>query len=180
MAAASLVLPFLPLLPKQILLTNVLTDIPETAIAGDATDPEMTARPRRWDIRFIRAFMLTFGLLSSGFDILTFVVLRRLLRADAGLFRTGWFVESVISAALIVLVVRTRGPFWKSRPSRALAAGTLAVAAVTAVLPLLPFAGALGFVPLPARFYGFLAVIVASYIAGAEALKRVFYRRRPF
>ena len=117
MAGASLFLPFLPLLPKQILLTNLLTDFPEMTIATDSVDREMVDQPRRWDIAVIRNFMMTFGLVSSVFDYLTFGVLLLVLHATQAQFRTGWFVESVISASLIVLVIRTRRPFFRSRPA---------------------------------------------------------------
>jgi len=176
MAGASLLLPFLPLLPKQILLTNLLTDLPEMAIAGDAVDAEMVATPRRWDIGFIRSFMLTFGILSSVFDYLTFGALLFLLHANTTLFRTGWFVESVISAALIVLVVRSRRPFFRSKPSRPLLLATLGVVVLTVSLPYTPLAGPLGFVPLPPLFLAFVAGVVALYVVAAEATKAVFYR----
>ena len=125
MAGASLFLPFLPLLPKQILLTNLLTDIPEMTIATDRVDPELIDRPRRWDIAFIRKFMLTFGLVSSVFDYLTFGALLWLLGASPDQFRTGWLIESVISASAIVLVIRTRRRWFESRPGRHLALTTL-------------------------------------------------------
>ncbi|MBZ5637735.1 MAG: magnesium-translocating P-type ATPase [Acidobacteriia bacterium] len=176
MAGASLLLPFLPLLPKQILLTNLLTDMPEMTIASDRVDAEMLARPRRWDIGFIRSFMLTFGVLSSVFDYLTFGALLYFLRAGTDQFRTGWFVESVLSASLIVLVVRSRRPFFRSRPGRRLLLATLGVAAVTLVLPFLPFAPALGLTRLPASFLALLALIVAMYIVSGELAKRFFYR----
>jgi Mg2+-importing ATPase len=176
MAGASLFLPFLPLLPKQILLTNLLTDIPEMSIAGDRVDADMIERPRRWDVGFIRRFMITFGLVSSIFDYLTFAVLLLVLHATTAEFRTGWFVESVVSAALIVLVIRTRRAFFQSRPSRALLATTLAVVAVTLVLPLTPIGSALGFVPLPLAFFLLLGVLVVGYMATAELAKRRFYR----
>ncbi|HVN30759.1 MAG TPA: magnesium-translocating P-type ATPase [Thermoanaerobaculaceae bacterium] len=176
MAGASLLLPFLPLLPKQILLTNLLTDLPEMAIAGDSVDAEMVATPRRWDIGFIRSFMITFGILSSVFDYLTFGALLFLLHADTALFRTGWFVESVISAVLIVLVVRSRRPFFRSTPSRPLLRATLGVVVITLLLPYTPLAGPLGFVPLPPLFLAFVAVVVALYVVSAEATKAVFYR----
>jgi len=127
MAGASLFLPFLPLLPKQILLTNLMTDLPEMTIATDRVDAESVERSQRWDMKFIRDFMLKFGLLSSVFDFLTFGVLFFVLDASPELFRSGWFVESVVSAALVVLVIRTRGPFWRSRPSTALTLTTLTV-----------------------------------------------------
>ncbi len=177
MAVASLALPFLPLLPKQILLTNLLTDLPEMTIASDRVDPEWISSPHRWSIPFIKRFMLTFGLVSSGFDLLTFVVLLRFLHADAAQFRSGWFVESVLSAASIVLVIRTRGPLLHSRPSRALVAATIAVAAITLPLPWTPLGHLFGFVPLPLAFLLPLALILLSYVASAELAKGWFHRR---
>lgn len=175
MAGASLFLPFLPLLPKQILLTNLLTDIPEMTIATDSVDPELIDRPRRWDIAFIRKFMLTFGLVSSVFDYLTFGALLWILDASPEQFRTGWFIESVISASAIVLVIRTRRPFFSSTPGRALTLATLAVAAVTLLLPVLPIAAPLGLTPMPLSFLFLLAVILAGYILTAELAKKYFY-----
>ncbi len=134
MAGASLVLSLLPLLPKQILLANLLTDFPETAIATDNVDASAVAQPRRWDLSFIRNFMLTFGLVSSIFDYLTFGVLLLILHANPEQFRTGWFVESVISASLVVLVIRTSGPFYRSKPGKALLIATLMVDALTLII----------------------------------------------
>jgi Mg2+-importing ATPase len=181
MAGASLFLPFLPLLPKQILLTNLLTDFPEMAIAADNVDKELVESPRRWNMRFIRNFMMTFGLLSSLFDYLTFGVLLLILRASPEKFRTGWFVESVISASLVVLAVRTRGPFFKSRPGKSLFLATLLIVSVALILPFLQIGGRLfGFTPLPISFLVLMGVIVAIYIASAEAAKRVFYKKVHF
>ncbi len=154
MAGHSLLLPFLPLLPKQILLTNLLTDLPEMTIATDRVDRDWIERPRRWNIPFIKRFMLTFGLVSSVFDYLTFAVLLRVLRGDAAQFRTGWFVESVISAASIVLVLL-----------------------LTLLLPYSPLAVIFGFVPLPVRFLALLALILLAYVLAAEAAKGWFYRQ---
>jgi Mg2+-importing ATPase len=176
MAGASLFLSFLPLLPKQILLTNLLTDFPEMTIASDHVDPEMVDQPRRWDIRFIRRFMLVFGILSSCFDYMTFGVLMLLLNASEGQFQTGWFVESVVSASLIVLIVRTRRPFYKSRPARPLLLATLAVIGVTVLLPLLPLDKLLGFKPLPVTFLIPIGLIVLAYVIAAESAKSAFYR----
>ena len=176
MAGVSLLLPFLPLLPKQILLTNLLTDLPEMTIASDNVDAEMLARPRRWDIGFIRSFMLTFGMLSSVFDYLTFGALLCILHAGTEQFRTGWFVESVLSAALVVLVVRSRRPFFRSRPGTHLMLATLGVVGATLALPFLPVAPLLGMTTLPLLFLGLLGLIVVMYIASAELAKRVFYR----
>ena len=176
MAGASLLLPFLPLLPKQILLTNLLTDLPEMTIATDRVDEEWISRPRRWDIAFIKRFMLTFGLVSSVFDTLTFASLLMLKRGDPLLFRSGWFVESVLSAAMVVLVVRTRRPLLASRPSRPLAAATLLVVALTLGLPFTPLGRLFGFVPLPPLFLALLALILLAYGLSAELVKGWFYR----
>ncbi len=152
MAGASLFLPFLPLLPKQILLTNLLTDFPEMTIATDGVDSEMTDQPRRWDIKFIRNFMLTFGSVSSVFDYLTFGVLLFVPHATTDQFRTGWFMESVISASVIVLVIRSRRPFFKSMPGRYLLIATLLTVAITLIFPFTPLAGLFDFRPLPFSF----------------------------
>jgi len=177
MAGASLFLPFLPMLPSQILLTNLLTDFPEMTIATDRVDPELVEKPRRWDIKFIRNFMMTFGPVSSVFDFLTFGVLVFLLRAQPDLFRTGWFLESVISASVIVLVIRTRRPFYQSRPGKYLLIATLIIAGVTLLLPFSPLAGLFSFRPLPAPFFVALGAIVLLYIIAAEIVKRLFYKK---
>jgi len=175
MAGASLFLPFLPLLPKQILLINLLTDFPEMTIAGDNVDDELVQRPRRWDIGFIRRFMIVFGIVSSIFDYLTFGVLLW-LNATVAQFRTGWFIESIVSASLIVLVVRSRRPFFRSRPSKLLTLATGGIVIITALTPYLPFAGVLGFQPMPAHFYPIIALIIFAYIVAAELAKLLFYR----
>jgi Mg2+-importing ATPase len=177
MAGASLFLPFLPLLPKQILLTNLLTDFPEMTIATDSVDRVSMDKPHRWNIRFIQRFMLIFGLLSSVFDYLTFGVLLFLMKAEEKVFQTGWFVESVVSAALIVLVVRTRLPFLKSLPGKYLLIATVLVVLLVLLLPHTPLAGLFGFVSLPWSFYGWMALIVAAYLGSAELLKQWFYRK---
>ncbi len=176
MAGASLFLPFLPLLPKQILLTNLLTDLPEMTIATDTVDDVMIEKPHRWDIKFIRSFMLVFGSLSSVFDYCTFGVLLLLLHADSALFRSGWFIESVASASLIVLVIRTRKTFFRSRPSRKLLLATLAVVVAAVILPYSPIAYLIGFKPIPAAFLFWLFFIIITYIISAEVVKKVFYR----
>ncbi|MBW0434784.1 magnesium-translocating P-type ATPase [Leptospira yasudae] len=177
MAGVSLFLPFLPLLPKQILLTNFLTDFPEMTIATDRVDEEMIASPKRWDIAAIRKFMIVFGMVSSFFDYLTFAVLHWILQVNPEQFRTGWFLESVVSASLIVLVIRTRNAFYKSKPGRALFSTTLAVVAITTVLPFSPIAGTFGLVALPLPFLGILIGIVAIYVSAAEIAKRIFYKK---
>src|ERR1043165_4977180 len=177
MAGASLFLPFLPLLPTQILLTNLLPDLPEMTIATDSVDAESIEQPRRWDIHFIRRFMVVFGIVSSLFDYLTFGVLILLLHATPAQFQTGWFMESVVSASLIVLVVRTRKPFFKSRPGKYLLIATLLIVALTLVLPLTPVARVFEFTLLPLKFVPILAIIVALYVFCAELTKAWFYRR---
>jgi Mg2+-importing ATPase len=176
MAGASIFLSFLPLLPKQILLTNLMTDFPEMNIASDNVDPEMVMQPRRWNIRFIQKFMLTFGILSSFFDYLTFGALLIFLHASDTQFRTGWFMESVISASLIVLVIRSRRPLLKSRPGKYLLMATLLVVVVTLILPYTPLDKVLGFSQLPISFILVIIVIVIVYILAAEITKKVFYR----
>ena len=176
MAGISLFLPFLPLLPSQILLTNLLTDFPELTIATDRVDQEQVRQPRRWNIRFIRNFMLVFGLLSSMFDYLTFGVLLFLLHADTAQFRTGWLMESVISASMIVLSIRTHKSILHSKPSRSLLLATIAIILVTLFLPYTPLAGLLGFQALPVEFLLVLAALLGLYIFCAENVKRVFYQ----
>jgi Mg2+-importing ATPase len=176
MAGVSLILPFLPLLPKQVLLTNLMTDFPEMNIATDSVDEEMIAYPRRWDIKAIRKFMVTFGLLSSVFDYLTFGLLLLVLHATQVQFRTAWFVESVVSASLIVLVIRSRRPFFRSRPGRSLLLATLAIVVSAVIVPFTPLAAILGFGPMPVLFLLFIGIIVLLYVVAAELVKKVFYK----
>jgi Mg2+-importing ATPase len=154
-----------------------MTDFPEMTIATDAVDAEMVNRPRRWDIAFIRKFMFTFGLVSSVFDYLTFGVLLMFLHATPDQFRTGWFMESVVSAAIIVLVIRSRRPFYKSRVGIQLLVATLAVVTAALLLPFTPLGGIFGFVRLPASFMLILGLIMILYIFTAEVAKKAFYRR---
>ena len=177
MAGVSLILPFLPLLPKQILLTNLMTDFPEMTIATDRVDTAMIDHPRRWDIKAIRQFMITFGIVSSVFDFVTFGVLLIVLHATQIQFRTGWFLESVVSASLIVLVIRTRQPFFRSRPGKFLLMATLSIVAVTLILPFTPLAEMFGFSPLPVSFLLLIGVVVLLYIITAEFVKTVFYKK---
>jgi Mg2+-importing ATPase len=177
MALASLFLPFLPLLAGQILLNNLLSDVPAVGIADDAVDDELVARPRRWDLRFLGRFMVEFGLLSSAFDLLTFGLLLVLFAAGPELFRTGWFVESLLTELLVALVVRTRRPFWRSRPGSLLLWSTLAVIALAFAIPYLPYSHLLGFVPLPAGIVLTLVAVALLYVAATEWLKTGFYRR---
>src|SRR5664280_1773991 len=177
MAGASLFLSFLPLLPKQILLTNLMTDFPEMTIATDRTDVEMVNQPKRWNISFIKKFMITFGLISSVFDYLTFGVLLFILHATPAQFRTGWFMESVISASIIVLVIRSRRPFFKSRPGKYLLIATIAIVIATLIFPFTPLGKIFDFVHLPMSFIMILGIIMALYILTAELAKNIFYKK---
>jgi len=177
MAAASIVLPFLPLLASQILLNNFLSDIPATTIASDNVDPEWVAKPRRWDTVFIRDYMVLFGLVSSLFDFATFGVLLWVFRAAPEEFRTGWFIESLLTELVIALVVRTRRPFWRSRPGRLLWISTAIVIAITLAVPYLPFDALFGFVPLPASLMLAMIGLTLAYVCAAELAKKYFYAR---
>ncbi|ETA71269.1 MULTISPECIES: magnesium-translocating P-type ATPase [Mesorhizobium] len=175
MAVASLFLPFLPLLAKQILLNNFLSDVPSLAIASDNVDPDQLHRPRHWDIRFVRRFMISFGLVSSLFDFATFTFLLFFAHAAEAAFQTAWFVESLLTELAIVLIVRTHRVFWASRPSPLLAWLTLAVGIIAIMIPYLPFAAWFGFVPLPLPVLAGLVAITALYLLTSEATKRWFF-----
>ena len=177
MAAASLFLPFLPLLAKQILLNNFLSDIPAIGIARDNVDPEWVTGPHRWRIHVIANFMLIFGLVSSLFDFATFALLLVVFKATEPQFQTGWFIESLLTELVIALVVRTRRPFFRSRPGTLLWVLTLGVGVLTFALPYLPIAPLLGFTPLPVWVLAALAGLTAVYVLFAEITKKLFYRR---
>lgn len=176
MAGASLFLPFLPMLPVQILLNNLLYDASEIPIPRDAVDGEEIARPHDWDPDFIRRFMLTLGPVSSLFDLLTFGVLLSVFQAGEALFRTGWFIESMATQVLVIFVIRTRGAPWRSRPDAWLTATSVAVVAVAVLLPFTPLAPLLGFVAPPPGLLLAIAAMVIMYLACAEFAKRRFYR----
>jgi Mg2+-importing ATPase len=181
MAGLSLFLPYLPLLPKQILLNNFLSDFPSMTIAADNVDPEMVDKPRRWDVKFIRNFMVVFGLISSAFDYLTFGVLLLIMNANEVQFRTGWFIESLFTELFIVFVVRTRRPLFKSSPGRWLWVSTLLVAIISLILTYLPGIDVLfGFTPLPPVMMVLLLTITGLYVFANEIAKRIFYRRARF
>ncbi|MDV6235082.1 magnesium-translocating P-type ATPase [Leptospira ellisii] len=177
MAGISLFLPFLPLLPKQILLINFLTDFPEMTIATDRVDEEMISSPKRWDIAAIRKFMVVFGMISSFFDYLTFGVLYWFLKVGNDQFRTGWFLESIVSASMIVLIIRTRNSFFRSIPGRPLFWATIGIGCFTVLLPYTPIAGLFELVPLPANVLLILLGIVTIYATTAEIAKKLFYRK---
>jgi Mg2+-importing ATPase len=176
MAAASMFLPFLPLTAGQILLNNFLSDIPAVGIANDSVDRELLERPRRWNIRFIGRFMIEFGLLSSLFDLLTFGALLWIFNSSVEAFRTAWFVESLLTELVIALVVRTRRPFFRSRPGSVLLVSTLGLIVLTPAIPYLPFVSSLGFVPIPLTLTATLLAITGCYVLAAEATKHWFYR----
>lgn len=175
-AAASAFLSFLPMLPSQILLNNLLYDASEIAIPTDHVDEEMLRRPSHWDVGMIRRFMMFFGPISSLFDFLTFAVMLGGFHASASLFRSGWFVESLATQTLVIFVIRTRRvPFFRSRASRAVTVSSLAAVTVGALLPMSPFAHTLGFVALPLRFFGILVLMVLAYLVLVEIGKRYFF-----
>ena len=177
MAGASLVLPFLPMLPTQILLNNFLYDVAQLTIPSDNVDPAFVKKPRRWNVDLIRRFMLVVGPISSLYDFLTFFVLLRVFHASEAVFHTGWFVESLATQTLVIFVVRTAKSPLASRPSRALLATSVAIVALGLVLPYLPFASRLGFTPLPASFYALLVVGTATYLGLVELVKRTIMKR---
>lgn len=177
MAVAPAFLAFLPLTAAQILLNNFLSDLPAMALPSDTVDAEDVAAPRRWDLAALQRSMLAFGALSSVFDLLTFGLLLFVARATPATFRTGWFVESLLTEVAVALVVRTRRPFFRSRPGRWLVIASVAVAAVALAIPWIPAAATLGFVPLPAWLLATLVGVTLSYLAAVEALKRLVFRR---
>jgi Mg2+-importing ATPase len=178
MAGLSLFLPYLPLLPKQILLNNFMSDFPAMTIATDAVDAEMMEKPRRWNVKYIRDFMVVFGLISSAFDYITFGLLLLVLRASEDQFRTGWFIESLFTELFILLVVRTRRPLFKSKPGQLLWVSTLLTGLAALVMPYLPGVGPIfGFVPLPPLMMALLLVVTALYIVANEIAKKIFFRR---
>lgn len=180
MAIASLMLPFLPLLPLQILLVNFLTDIPSLAIASDSVDAGMLDKPRKWNIKLIRNFMIVFGLESSLFDFLTFGMLYFIFRVSPELFQTGWFMESVLTEVLILLVIRTRFSVFKSRPGNLLMLASLLVILFVMILPFLPVAEVFGMTALPLKILAVILLIALLYVAAGEATKRFLFRKLKF
>ena len=176
MAVASAFLPFLPLLAGQILLNNLLSDLPAIGLAGDAVDPELVAKPRRWNMRFIGRFMIEFGALSSLFDLMTFAALLFLLGAGPVEFRTGWFVESLWTELAVAFVVRSRRPFGQSRPGAMLTWTSVGVALLCVAIPFIPGAHWLGFAPLSPIVLATLLAITLLYVTAAEITKRSFFR----
>jgi Mg2+-importing ATPase len=175
-AGASLFLSFLPMLPTQVLLNNLLYDAGQLAIPTDRVDPETVARPAAWDIRFVRRFMVVFGPLSSVFDFATFFVMLVVLHASHSEFRSGWFVESLATQTLVIFVIRTRRvPFFRSTPSRPMMVVPVATAVLGAALPFTPLAGPLGFTALPLAFFLILLGMIGAYLVLVEIAKARFY-----
>jgi Mg2+-importing ATPase len=177
-AGASLFLPFLPMLPTQILLNNLLYDLSQTTITTDHVDESYVEKPKKMNIRFIRRFMIWFGPISSLFDFLTFFIMMWVFSASQGLFQTGWFLESLTTQTLVVFIIRTQlVPFWRSRPSKYLVATCLAILIFAFALPYTPIGALFGFTPPPLIFYPLLAALVFTYLAMVEGVKLLFYRR---
>jgi P-type Mg2+ transporter len=175
-AAASAVLSFLPMLPSQILLNNLLYDASQLTIPTDNVDPEQLRAPSHWDIGFIRRFMMFFGPVSSLFDFLTFALMLGVFHAGPELFRGGWFAESLATQTLVIFAIRTRrSPFTRSRPGRPLLLAALATVAVGIALPQSPLSHTLGFAHLPITFLLALIAMVVGYLALIELAKRVFF-----
>jgi Mg2+-importing ATPase len=177
MALATVFLPFLPMLPMQVLLNNLLYDLAQLPIPTDTVDPILVRRPHRWDIGLIRRFMLRIGPISSVFDFLTFGVLLWCFHATEAFFHTGWFVESLATQTLVLLVIRTAGNPFRSRPSRPLLASVIGIVVVGMLLPYMPLALLLGFVPLPASYFAFLVGATALYLGCVDVVKRRVFRR---
>jgi Mg2+-importing ATPase len=177
MAGASAILPFLPMLPAQILLNNFLYDTAQITIPSDRVDEQYIRSPRRWDMKLIRNFMIFIGPISSIYDFLTFYVLLHFFHASQPEFHTGWFVESLATQTLVLFVIRTMGSPLKSRPSVPLGITTVLIVIVGVTLPYSPLAQLLGFAPLPGPFFVFLAVSTATYLLLVEMAKRLLFAR---
>jgi Mg2+-importing ATPase len=177
-AFASLVLPFLPLLPTQVLLNDMLYDISQLLLSRDRVDHDVVRHPGNWDVRFVKRFMLVFGPVSSMFDLITFYLLFALFRATPALFQTGWFTESFVTQTVIIFSIRTHMvPFFRSRPDGRFAASLLVMIGIVLALPYTPVGSLFGFVPLPPGFYAALVAVVVAYMALVEVIKHFFYRR---
>jgi Mg2+-importing ATPase len=180
MAGATLFLPFLPMLATQILLNNFLYDLSQITIPTDNVDPSFIIKPRRWNITLIRDFMIYIGPISSVYDFLTFFLLLKVFHATESLFQTGWFVESLATQTLVIFIIRTAGNPFRSRASVPLTITTLAVVAIACLLPLTPLAGPLHFTPLPALYYGLVAIMSLTYLVFVDLVKRWLMNRPAF
>lgn len=175
-AIASLILPFLPMLPKQILLTNFITDFPYLSIASDKVDEEQLKKPRAWNLKFIRNYMLIFGIHSSLFDILTFLILLYVLKVKESAFQTGWFIESILTELFILFIIRTQKNFFKSKPAKSLLLLSFIGLIITLMLPYTPFATEIGLTPLPLQNLAIMLLIVIAYVITADILKVWFFK----
>jgi len=175
--AALFLVPFLPMQPVQILLNNLLYDFAQVTIPTDKVDDDYIAEPKRWDIEFIKKFMIVFGPISSLYDVLTYLVMLYVFHADAPLFQTGWFVESLATQTLVIHVIRSRHSILRSRASLPLTLSSLAVVAAGLAIPYTPIGRFFGFVPLPTAFFAVLLAMTAAYLAMVNAVKKVFYRK---
>jgi Mg2+-importing ATPase len=178
-AIGSLFLPFLPMLPTQILLNNFLYDLSQSTLPTDNVDQEYVQKPKKLDIRFIRDFMIFFGPISSLFDLLTYAVMLLVFHATAPIFQAAWFIESLSTQTLVIYMIRTRKPFFKSRPSALLVLSGLGVVGFGLLLPLTVLGPIFKFEPLPGAFYIILAAMVVTYLFMVEVLKGWFYKRHP-
>lgn len=176
-AIASLLLPFLPMLPKQILLMNFITDFPYLTVASDNVDQEQLDRPGKWDLKFIRNYMVIFGIHSSVFDVITFLTLLYVLKVKESAFQTGWFIESILTELFILFIIRTHKNFFKSKPGKYLFILSIVGLVLTLGLPYLPFANDIGLTPLPFLNLGAMLTIVAVYILTADLLKMWFFKK---
>lgn len=176
MAGAALFLPFLPMLPTQVLLNNLLYDCSEVGVPFDNVDAEALQKPARWDMHFIQRFMLVLGPVSSLFDFITFFALLKLFGASEPVFQTGWFIESLATQSLVIFVIRTRVLSWERRPHPLLAGLSIGVVAVGLLIPLTPLGGLFGFLPPSMVFFVFLVVAVVTYLLVVEAVKRLYFR----
>jgi Mg2+-importing ATPase len=180
MIGASALLPFLPMMPVQVLLNNLMYDFSQTAVASDEVDPEYLAKPRQWDLRAIARFMVCVGPISSIFDYCTFAFMWFALGAqtNAKLLQTGWFVESLLTQTLIVHVIRTgRIPFLQSRASLPLTVTGATICLIGMILPFSPVASWFGFVPLPGIYWLFLAAVIVAYMGLTQFVKTLMIRR---
>ncbi|MBC7408593.1 MAG: magnesium-translocating P-type ATPase [Arcicella sp.] len=176
-AVASLLLPFLPMLPKQILLMNFITDFPYLTVASDNVDGEQLDKPGKWNLKFIRNYMIIFGIHSSLFDIITFLTLLYVLKVKEATFQTAWFIESIVTELFILFIIRTHKNFFKSKPGKYLFLLSIAGLILTISMPYLPFAHNIGLVPLPFKYLAVMLLIVVAYIITADILKVWFFKK---
>jgi Mg2+-importing ATPase len=177
MAGASLIVPFLPMLPKQVLMANLLTDTAVMSIPTDEVDRDWTKSPKKWDMNFIKRFMITFGLLSSVFDYITFLFLLYVMKVSSDIFRSAWFLEGLFTQILVILSLRTKKLFLKSKPSSLLLLTVFGVGLVGIIIPFTPLGKMLELKPLSMPLYLFVLLVVVFYLASVEIVKGFFYKK---